>query len=142
MIEFESSSLKTSNEHVDVVQAVSLKLDAKKIGILLKSRKRPVANLALGGKTRWAAACCRAVPAWYRAAGSPSVAHELEPAPALAWPVDARNRDAEGGSLRGPNRPVLAARALPTPEGWPAASRQRSSVFFSSWPRRFRFSRS
>ena len=50
MIEFESSSLKTSNEHVDVVQAVSLKLDAKKIGILLKSRKRPVANLALGGK--------------------------------------------------------------------------------------------
>ena len=47
MIEFESSSLKTSNEHVDVVQAVSLKLDAKKIGILLKSRKRPVANLAL-----------------------------------------------------------------------------------------------
>ena len=50
MIEFESSSLKTSNEHVDVVESVSLKLDAKKIGILLKSRKRPVANLALGGK--------------------------------------------------------------------------------------------
>ena len=69
------------------------------------------------GKPEW-----YRVPAWYRAAGSPSVAHELEPAPALAWPVDARNRDAEGGSLRGPNRPVLAARALPTPEGWPAAA--------------------
>ena len=48
MIEFESFSLKTSNEHVDVVKTVSQKLDAKKIGILLKSRKRPVANLALG----------------------------------------------------------------------------------------------
>ena len=63
-------------------------------------------------------------------------------APAQALPASSRNRGAEGGSLRGPNRPVLAARALPTPEGWPAASRQRSSVFFSSWPRRFRFSRS
>ena len=50
MIEFESFSLKTSNEHVDVVKTVSPKLDAKKVGILLKSRKRPVANLALGGK--------------------------------------------------------------------------------------------
>ena len=71
MIEFESSSLKTSNEHVDVVQAVSLKLDAKKIGILLKSRKRPVANLALGENQVVAAACCRAAPARCRAARVP-----------------------------------------------------------------------
>ena len=33
MLEFESYSLKTSNEHVDVVQAVSPRLVAKKIGI-------------------------------------------------------------------------------------------------------------
>ena len=50
MIEFESFSLKTPDEHVDVVKAVSLELDAKMIGIFVKSRKRPVANLALGGK--------------------------------------------------------------------------------------------
>ena len=37
----------TLNVRVDVVQTISLELDAKKIGILLKSRKRPVANLAL-----------------------------------------------------------------------------------------------
>ena len=47
MIEFESFSLKTPDEHVDVVKAVSLELDAKMIGIFVKSRKRPVANLAL-----------------------------------------------------------------------------------------------
>ena len=50
MIEFEAFSLKAHNVHVDVGPAVSPKLVAKKIGILLKSRKRPVANLALGGK--------------------------------------------------------------------------------------------
>ena len=51
MIEFESSSLKKLYEHVDVVFAISLELDAKMIGILsnlLKSIERPVANLALG----------------------------------------------------------------------------------------------
>ena len=37
----------TLNVRVDVVQTISLELDAKKIGILLKSRKRSVANLAL-----------------------------------------------------------------------------------------------
>ena len=66
MIEFESFSLKTPNEHVDVEQAVSPKLVAKKIGNLLKSRNLPVANLALppSATHSFAKICIVSVPIW------------------------------------------------------------------------------
>ena len=57
-------------------------------------------------------------------------------APALALPACSRNRGAEGGCLRGPNRSVLALPVLPTPRVVAGCSLARSSAGWSPLSRR------